>query len=208
MTGDLAAALRDPRRRTQALTELDGREEFVRPLLRRLGISAGINERFPCVLAGREGERATLWRDRRGFTVYQTPEIGTIALGQLYASVVAGRVWLPKDSSLAVCKVRAILDIGLIDRPDLGVRFPEDPCHFAAPVARGLRELMEVRSACGTLFEGFPLVPEFLRDWCPCTESAALRGRRFLRETGVIVPLGRIPRTRATCWQHTELVTL
>jgi hypothetical protein len=184
------------RHQEEGLSKWDRDQEFVEAFCALTGITAGLGTKFSCVLPGHGPDQqpsAELFRHRKtGAVLYRCWHTGrSYPLVKVYAAAVSGEP--PRRFSgptLAIWKLRLLIEAGLIERPRVEVpHLPADAPEHARIAYPGLVLLFQVRAA-SDMGLATPLVPNFFACWCGISESEAKEARHYFRTNGIIAKTG------------------
>jgi hypothetical protein len=163
----------------EELEALDGDREFARFVVEKANLRFRQDEPQTLVL-GETSIVVRLWVDESNHYVIRPvapavdqafPGTGTRALklGQLYASIVAGRLYRPTGPSLARWKRRALAEMGVVPLPTVRlVALPDDAPSYVHDAWEGIGLLVAVRRLVDPEERVLPLCRSFMPLWCGC----------------------------------------
>ena len=141
---------------------------------------------------------ASLWLGKEGAFLYSDHHRNgtqrTYTLTQVYAFRAAGCEWKMEPSEHARQKLRMLIDLGLVEPPE--IELPPLPTDADPALMWGygrLRLLLQARALGEDVSEPFPLTQRFFARWCVSGEAVARRVIRDLRRSGVIIKVGEFP---------------
>jgi hypothetical protein len=179
----------------------DRDEEFVRPVVRLLGIpEVPLGSTFRCVLPGHRERHpsASLYREpRHGTIVYRDWHHGNrfYTLTEVYAACVTGEIRRLPGLEYAVWKLRLLIKTWLL-RP-AEIKLPPLPPD-APPHVHKYWKGYELLLACRWIMspgEPVAFTREFAARWCGLNSSQAERAKKWLIERGLLIPAGKTGRT-------------
>jgi len=184
-----------------ALLDYDSKPEFAAFVCKAAGLKLVLDESHRWEVAGHE-LRVELALDRRCLYVlfiregWPTPPARkSLCLAEVYAIALTGKLRRINGPELRRFKVKALLDGGFRERPEVGLaHLPADAPEFAQRTLSAVEDVLAVRITNGeSASEPFPFSAPWTATFTGTDETTLRRGKLWLEQHGVLNRAGHAP---------------